>query len=101
MTSANADEGQIVVPAQGRYAELVRVLTPRFPRSAATVLEILRHNGHGNAWVGKTHLCPLHEVTLAGPLGRPVRTPVVACVAALASALRTPRRVRAAVQTGR
>jgi arylsulfatase A-like enzyme len=28
------------------------------PRSAATVLEILRQNGYGTAWVGKTHLTP-------------------------------------------
>ncbi len=29
------------------------------PRSAATVLEILRQNGYGTAWIGKTHLTPL------------------------------------------
>ena len=40
------------------------------PRSAATVLEILRQNGYGTAWIGKTHLTPLHEVTLAGPFDR-------------------------------
>lgn len=28
------------------------------PRSAATVFEILRQNGHGTAWIGKTHLTP-------------------------------------------
>ena len=33
------------------------------PRSAATVLEILRQNGYGTAWIGKTHLTPLHEIT--------------------------------------
>ena len=40
------------------------------PRSAATVLEILRQNGYGTAWIGKTHLTPLHEVTAAGPFDR-------------------------------
>lgn len=40
------------------------------PRSAATVLEILKQNGYGTAWVGKTHLTPLHEVTAAGPFDR-------------------------------
>ena len=40
------------------------------PRSAATLLEILRQNGYGTAWVGKTHLTPLHEVTSAGPFDR-------------------------------
>ncbi len=40
------------------------------PRSAATVFEILRQNGYGTAWVGKTHLTPLHEITAAGPFDR-------------------------------
>jgi arylsulfatase A-like enzyme len=40
------------------------------PRSAATLLEILRQNGYGTAWVAKTHLTPLHEVTPAGPFDR-------------------------------
>jgi len=40
------------------------------PRSAATVLEILRQNGYGTAWVGKTHLTPMHEITAAGPFDR-------------------------------
>ena len=40
------------------------------PRSAATVLEILRQNGYGTAWIGKTHLTPLHEITVAGPFDR-------------------------------
>ncbi len=40
------------------------------PRSAATVLEILRFNGYGTAWIGKTHLTPIHEITVAGPFDR-------------------------------
>ena len=40
------------------------------PRSAATVLEILRQNGYGTAWIGKTHLTPIHEITAAGPFDR-------------------------------
>ena len=40
------------------------------PRSAATVLEILRYNGYGTAWIGKTHLTPIHEITVAGPFDR-------------------------------
>ena len=40
------------------------------PRSAATVLDILRQNGYGTAWIGKTHLTPIHEITLAGPFDR-------------------------------
>ena len=40
------------------------------PRSAATVLEILHHNGYGTAWIGKTHLTPIHEITVAGPFDR-------------------------------
>ena len=40
------------------------------PRSAATVFEILRQNGYGTAWIGKTHLTPLHEATVAGPFDR-------------------------------
>lgn len=40
------------------------------PRSAATVLEILRQNGYGTAWIGKTHLTPLHEINAAGPFDR-------------------------------
>ncbi|SDU76513.1 arylsulfatase [Jiangella alkaliphila] len=44
--------------------------TASIPRSAATVLEILRQNGYGTAWVGKTHLTPIHEITAAGPFDR-------------------------------
>lgn len=40
------------------------------PRSAATVLEILRQNGYGTAWIGKTHLTPLNEINAAGPFDR-------------------------------
>jgi arylsulfatase len=40
------------------------------PRSAATVFEILRQNGYGTAWIGKTHLTPLHEISAAGPFDR-------------------------------
>jgi len=40
------------------------------PRSAATVFELLRLNGYGTAWVGKTHLTPLHEISSAGPFDR-------------------------------
>ncbi|MFQ5546626.1 MAG: sulfatase-like hydrolase/transferase, partial [Acidiferrobacterales bacterium] len=40
------------------------------PRSAATVLEILRHNGYSTAWIGKTHLTPIREITPAGPFDR-------------------------------
>ena len=40
------------------------------PRSAATVFEILRQNGYGTAWIGKTHLTPLHETSSAGPFDR-------------------------------
>ena len=40
------------------------------PRSAATVFEILRQNGYGTAWIGKTHLTPLHEINSAGPFDR-------------------------------
>jgi arylsulfatase len=40
------------------------------PRSAATVLDILPKNGYGTAWIGKTHLTPIHEITLAGPFDR-------------------------------
>ncbi|MGH6951720.1 MAG: sulfatase-like hydrolase/transferase [Vitreimonas sp.] len=40
------------------------------PHSAATVLEILRQNGYGTAWIGKTHLTPLHEINAAGPFDR-------------------------------
>jgi len=39
-------------------------------RSTATVLEILRLNGYGTAWIGKTHLTPMHEITAAGPFDR-------------------------------
>lgn len=39
-------------------------------RSAATVLEILRLNGYGTAWIGKTHLTPMHEINAAGPFDR-------------------------------
>ena len=44
--------------------------TAIIPRSAATVLEILRQNGYGTALVGKTHLTPIHEITAAGPFDR-------------------------------
>jgi arylsulfatase A-like enzyme len=40
------------------------------PRSAATVLEILRQNGYGTALVGKSHATPMHEITAAGPFDR-------------------------------
>ena len=40
------------------------------PRSAATVREILRYTGYGMAWIGKTHLTPIHEITVAGPFDR-------------------------------
>ncbi len=40
------------------------------PRSAATVFEILKQNGYGTAWIGKTHLTPMHEITAAGPFER-------------------------------
>ena len=40
------------------------------PRSAATVLEVLRQNGYGTAWVGKTHVTSIHEITAAGPFDR-------------------------------
>lgn len=39
-------------------------------RSSATVFEILRQNGYGTAWIGKTHLTPLHETSSAGPFDR-------------------------------
>ena len=39
-------------------------------RNAATVLEILRLNGYGTAWIGKTHLTPMHEINAAGPFDR-------------------------------
>ena len=39
-------------------------------RNAATVLETLRLNGYGTAWIGKTHLTPMHEITAAGPFDR-------------------------------
>ncbi|WP_329481620.1 sulfatase-like hydrolase/transferase [Kribbella sp. NBC_01484] len=38
------------------------------PRSAATVLGILRLNGYATAWIGKTHLTPMHAITAAGPM---------------------------------
>jgi arylsulfatase len=40
------------------------------PRSAATLFEVLRQNGYGTAWIGKTHLTPMHEATVAGPFDR-------------------------------
>jgi hypothetical protein len=40
------------------------------PRSAATVLEILRQNEYGTALVGKSHATPMHEITAAGPFDR-------------------------------
>jgi arylsulfatase A-like enzyme len=39
-------------------------------RNAATVLETLRLNGYGTAWIGKTHLTPMHEINAAGPFDR-------------------------------
>ncbi|MCI0332345.1 MAG: arylsulfatase [Planctomycetes bacterium] len=39
-------------------------------RNTATVLEILRLNGYGTAWIGKTHLTPMDEITAAGPFDR-------------------------------
>ena len=39
-------------------------------RNAATVLETLRLNGYGTAWIGKTHLTPMNEITAAGPFDR-------------------------------
>ena len=50
--------------------ERVPWLHGNIPRSAATVLDILRQNGYGTAWIGKTHLTPIHEITLAGPFDR-------------------------------
>ena len=38
--------------------------------SAATVLDILRQNGYGTTWIGKTHLTPIPVITLAGPFDR-------------------------------
>jgi hypothetical protein len=40
------------------------------PRSAATVFEILRQNGYGTAWIGKTHLTPSPEGGLHGTLNK-------------------------------
>jgi Sulfatase len=40
------------------------------PRSAATMLEILRQNGYGTAVVGKYHNTPIDETTSAGPFDR-------------------------------
>lgn len=40
------------------------------PRSASTIFETLRHNGYGTAWIGKTHLTPIHEITPVGPFDR-------------------------------
>ena len=40
------------------------------PPSAASVLEILRMNGYGTAWIGKADNTPGSEVTPAGPFDR-------------------------------
>ena len=40
------------------------------PPSAAGVLEILRMNGYGTAWIGKADNTPLVEVSPAGPFDR-------------------------------
>ena len=40
------------------------------PPSAASVLEILRMNGYGTAWIGKADNTPDSEVTPAGPFDR-------------------------------
>ncbi len=37
------------------------------PPKAADVLEILRMNGYGTAWIGKSDFTPSWEVTMAGP----------------------------------
>ncbi|MGI9272277.1 MAG: arylsulfatase [Woeseiaceae bacterium] len=41
-----------------------------YPRSAADVLQILRLNGYGSAWIGKSDATPIHEITTAGPFTR-------------------------------
>ena len=41
-----------------------------YPRSAADVLQILRLNGYGTAWIGKSDSTPIHEITTAGPFTR-------------------------------
>jgi arylsulfatase len=38
--------------------------------NAATVFETLRLNGYGTAWIGKTHVTPMHEINAAGPFDR-------------------------------
>ena len=40
------------------------------PPSAANVLEILRVNGYGTAWIGKADNTPVYEVTPSGPFDR-------------------------------
>lgn len=40
------------------------------PKSAGTVFEILKQNGWGTSWFGKTHLTPLYEISSAGPFDR-------------------------------
>jgi len=40
------------------------------PPSAADVLEILRMNGYGSAWIGKADFTPTWEITNAGPFDR-------------------------------
>jgi arylsulfatase A-like enzyme len=40
------------------------------PPSAANVLEILRMNGYGTAWIGKADFTPINEITTAGPFDR-------------------------------
>ncbi|HEX8782977.1 MAG TPA: arylsulfatase, partial [Steroidobacteraceae bacterium] len=37
------------------------------PRSKATIFEILLQNGYATAWIGKTHVTPIEEITPAGP----------------------------------
>ena len=41
-----------------------------YPQSAADVLQIMRLNGYGTAWIGKSDATPIHEVTTAGPFER-------------------------------
>ncbi|MGI9284583.1 MAG: arylsulfatase [Pseudomonadales bacterium] len=41
-----------------------------YPQSTADVLQILRLNGYGTAWIGKSDSTPIHETTTAGPFTR-------------------------------